>query len=351
MRRLALPAAAALTLMLVAPLAAQDAGEPGMRISDVRLETESGTSPAAAVARFGGGESVWLGWSVPAVPAGFRSCCCFDRGEARTCSLAEDEEGWSNSDEAPAVADPRIVVLARAERGEVRALRIVSPDCPVDGAGRRLVWLGPQATSASLDLLEGLLDRHGGRHDLGERALAALAAHDDARADSILERRAFDRALDENQRQQALFWAGNLRGAAGYRMLDRFLASERDGDLREHAVFALSQSPAPEADGRIRRAASEDRDSDVRSRALFWLAQSDAPGAGAWIVDRMHLETDAGVREQAVFALSQLDDGTDWLLRVLRSDRDPAIVRQALFWLGQSEDPRALDEIEHILAR
>ena len=35
------------------------------------------------------------------------------------------------------------------------------------------------------------------------------------------------------------------------------------------------------------------------------------------------------MREQAVFALSQLRDGTDWLLNVLRSKRDPEMVRRA----------------------
>ena len=57
------------------------------------------------------------------------------------------------------------------------------------------------------------------------------------------------------------------------------------------------------------------------------------------------------MREQAVFALSQLEDGTDWLLDVLHSDRDADTKRRALFWLGQSDDPRAMEEIEKILNR
>jgi len=52
-----------------------------------------------------------------------------------------------------------------------------------------------------------------------------------------------------------------------------------------------------------------------------------------------------------VFALSQLPDGTDWLLQVLHSKRDPETVRRALFWLGQSRDPRAFAELEKILDR
>ncbi|PYP42245.1 MAG: hypothetical protein DMD43_03595 [Gemmatimonadetes bacterium] len=59
------------------------------------------------------------------------------------------------------------------------------------------------------------------------------------------------------------------------------------------------------------------------------------------------------MREQAVFALSQLprDEGVPILIHVARSNRDPALRRKALFWLGQSDDPRALALFEEILAR
>jgi hypothetical protein len=44
--------------------------------------------------------------------------------------------------------------------------------------------------------------------------------------------------------------------------------------------------------------------------------------------------------------------GTDALLAVARDPAQPRRARkQAFFWLGQSEDPRALDEIEKVLAR
>ena len=57
------------------------------------------------------------------------------------------------------------------------------------------------------------------------------------------------------------------------------------------------------------------------------------------------------MREHAVFALSQLrhDEGVPILIRVARTNRDPSIRRKALFWLGQSDDPRALGLFEEIL--
>jgi len=338
-----------LTLALLAsPLAAQS--EP-VGLTDARLEAVAGTTPVQAIARFGsGGEAVWIGWSIATVAGAGHVCCGWHDGRQNGCSLADDHEGWSTSDRDRPPAGRSLFVLAEARSGRVQRLRVFSPGCAIDGAGRRVVWLGEVAAGPSLDLLEPLLDTEDER-DVDERALAAVASHADPRADRILERRALDPKLDHDDREQALFWAGNLRGETGYRLLDRVLASEPDGELREHALFALTQSSYPGAIDRLKRAAVDDRDSEVRSQGLFWLAQADQPGVGEWILARMAAEGDEEVREQAVFALSQLDDGADWLLRVLRTNRDPEVVRQALFWLGQSDDPRALAELEKILAR
>ena len=91
---------------------------------------------------------------------------------------------------------------------------------------------------------------------------------------------------------------------------------------------------------------------DIRRQAVFWLGQ--AAGAEATrgldsIVrdDRGELE----VRKQAVFALSQRpsDEAVPALIRIARSSREPEILKTALFWLGQSDDPRALGLFEEIL--
>jgi HEAT repeat protein len=62
---------------------------------------------------------------------------------------------------------------------------------------------------------------------------------------------------------------------------------------------------------------------------------------------------DRDVREQAVFALSQRprEEGIPALINIVRTNRDPEIRKKALFWLGQSNDPRALDLIEELLTK
>jgi HEAT repeat protein len=57
--------------------------------------------------------------------------------------------------------------------------------------------------------------------------------------------------------------------------------------------------------------------------------------------------------EQAVFALSQrpTDDAVPGLIRIARTNGDGAIRRKAVFWLGQTDEPRAMALFEDILQR
>ncbi|MEK6687818.1 MAG: HEAT repeat domain-containing protein [Gemmatimonadota bacterium] len=92
----------------------------------------------------------------------------------------------------------------------------------------------------------------------------------------------------------------------------------------------------------------------TRRQAVFWLSQEAGDVAARGLAELVgDAAEDQDVRKQAVFALSQLDGdkSVPALIRVARTDRDPVIRKQAIFWLGQSGDPRALGLIEELLAR
>lgn len=92
----------------------------------------------------------------------------------------------------------------------------------------------------------------------------------------------------------------------------------------------------------------------TRRAAVFWLGQAADEAATRGLDDLVTTDTvDREVREAAVFALSQQprDVGVPALIRIARTNRDPKLRRTAIFWLGQSEDPRALALFEEILKR
>jgi len=59
------------------------------------------------------------------------------------------------------------------------------------------------------------------------------------------------------------------------------------------------------------------------------------------------------VKRKAVLALSQLpkDEGVPKLIEVAQTNRNLEVRKQAMFWLGQSNDPRALEFFEKVLTK
>jgi hypothetical protein len=112
-------------------------------------------------------------------------------------------------------------------------------------------------------------------------------------------------------------------------------------------ILADSLTPWPAL---LRFARDQQLSRSVRSSVAFWLAR----GAAASLGVRNHDDDpDDEVRGSAVFALSQQpkEIAIPQLIDVARHNAHPATRAQALFWLGQSGDPRAIDLFEEILGR
>lgn len=297
---------------------------------------------AAAVARAGkaAGGPVWLAWEVPAIPTMGHACCLDRKFKPATCRLEQERQSWGTTSDSPP-GSGRLLVLARWENGNVERVRHVDTQCPVDPAPLSIVDLEGVAPADSVRWLAGLAAEADSKRDGGE-LLAALAHHGDAAADDALQRLAA-KPYPQEQREQALFWIGQTRGEEGVRFLSGVARRDADGEIREKAIFSLSQSEVPEAVDTIVDVARNDRDEEVRGQALFWLAQTNSERAPKVLLAALDEDPSEEVRKKAIFAISQLDDSTPLLVRIVRERRDPDVRREALFWLGQSDDPRALD--------
>jgi hypothetical protein len=255
-------------------------------------ETRSVVDPAAEVARKDAGPGRrWIAWRVPA--KGDRTVGCFNnwtrnRPSDCGCSLSREQHSWGSSDSFPQESGD-MEIYASVEAGRVASILLASESCAVSMAGERVTILDGADPVRGIALLAGLARKpaSGKGEDLAEKALAAIAHH-----------------------------------------------SAREVPAAPQAIVAISR---------------EATDPDQRAHALFWLSQTDEPRRAQLIRTAITSDPDAEVREQGVFALSQLDDATDQLLSILRESKDQRVKRQALFWLGQSDDPRALAEIERVL--
>jgi len=92
----------------------------------------------------------------------------------------------------------------------------------------------------------------------------------------------------------------------------------------------------------------------VKRSAVFWLGQAAGDAATRGLTDLVDDgNADHEVRETAVFALSQRprEEGVPALIRIVKQNKDPDLRRKAIFWLGQSDDPRAISLFEELLTR
>ena len=133
------------------------------------------------------------------------------------------------------------------------------------------------------------------------------------------------------------------------------IAQSERGSMGEKAIFpATIVDSADVWPSLIRIARNPNLPRSTRTHSVFWVGQAAGEAATRGLSDIVvDNGVDREVREQAVFALSQRprEEGIPALIAIARSNRDPEIRKKAMFWLGQSGDPRALDLFEEILTK
>jgi HEAT repeat protein len=125
-----------------------------------------------------------------------------------------------------------------------------------------------------------------------------------------------------------------------------------DGRVGSAAVFAAVLADSARVEPALARIArSAEAPARTRRTARFWLAQAAADASAPREVGEAENGRTAA-QNDSVFALVKLPRGQriPELVRVAREHSDPGVRRLALFWLGASGDPRAVDLFEELLA-
>jgi hypothetical protein len=280
-------------LVLAVAIASDVSAQPRVSNGQVQVAAVGGRFTRAmldALAAKSG--TTWVGYAVPAVD-GEHNMCCWNNGSDSCCQGCRLEPGASSSTTITGGSGPGIValegqalhVLYRLDAGRVDRIRTFSEGCALDAGGLTLHWMTGVAAADSAAVL-GSFFAESNPSKLMDGALTALAMHRDAAA------------------------------------LERLLAAARDGGTTH-----------------------------LRGQALFWLGQRAGDKAVGAITDAIARDPETTVKTRAVFALSQLpkDQGVPLLIQLARTHSNPAVRKQAMFWLGQSKDPRALKFFEEIL--
>jgi hypothetical protein len=295
----------------------------------------------------------WVGYHVPIV-ADAGTPCCFEWHGKNPAHAACELEGrnWSIgiSDEPGSPKTETLNVYLRVAHGQIEKVRAFGASCALKDADR-VRWIDDVSSADSVALLAHAAAT-ATSEETADADLTALALHADASATPALAQLA-DATHPHKLREQALFWLGQARGAAGAQIVEHAATTDADPELRASAVFDLSESHGTDAYATIHRIALSDASDHVREQALFWMAQMNDARAQSDIIAAIEHDASDSVREQAVFALSQLKDkqADAALIALVRGHYPRKVKEQALFWLGQSGSNEAMKFLDEVLSK
>lgn len=210
-------------------------------------------------------------------------------------------------------------------------------------------WLSQVGTDRAVGALDSIL-RTSKDASLQEKAVFALSQHGSDRAMQALRAYAERPDLSVDLREKTIFWIGQSGGAENEAYLRSLYGRLKEESLREKVLFSVSQAGGAE-NGRWLLGIAKDvkQPLELRKRALFWAGQGDAPVAD--LTALYGAMPDREMREQLIFVYSQRDEtaAVDKLLDIAKRETDVDLRKKALFWLGQSDDPRAAKALQDII--
>jgi HEAT repeat protein len=143
---------------------------------------------------------------------------------------------------------------------------------------------------------------------------------------------------DQEVREQAVFWLSQVPGSTG--LLEEILKGNSDENIKEKALFSLSQQNEPRAQQILRDfAMRESENSDLREKAIFWLGQRRSSDNTEFLRNLYSRLTNEDLKEKILFSLSQQKGAGNeqWLMNIaVNPKEDIELRKKALFWAGQS---------------
>jgi HEAT repeat protein len=210
-------------------------------------------------------------------------------------------------------------------------------------------WLSQVGTERAVGALDSILRTSKDRR-LQDKAIFALSQQESPRAQKALRVYAERADAPEHLREQAIFWIGQSGGAESGAYLRELFGRIQGEELRKKILFSVSQMGGAEnSKWLIGVARDRTQPVEIRKQALFWAGQGGAPLAD--LASLYSTLEEREMKEQLIFVYSQRDEpaAVDKLLEIAKRDPDPELRKKALFWLGQSDDPRAAKALQDII--
>ena len=214
-----------------------------------------------------------------------------------------------------------------------------------------IYWLGEAKNDESFRYLSDRFDS--GEDKLRKDLLFIISSHVHPKVYDFLHGVALG-DYETKVRENAIFWLGSYKDERSLKDLKEIFNKVDEPKLKKQVVFAYQMSDSPEAVKELVRIAKNNEHGKVRKDAIFWLGQKASEESVKALKDVVDdSDEDTKIKESAVFAISQLptEKSVPMLIDIARTNKNPKVKKQAIFWLGQKDDDAALKFFEEILLK
>jgi hypothetical protein len=216
-----------------------------------------------------------------------------------------------------------------------------------------IFWLSELGGEETLNALQEIMSTSN-EPELLKSAIFAISQQEGAQAAALMRTLAENEALGVELRKQAIFWLAEEHEEQAVPFLTDLYGTLESTELKQQVLFAVAETEADTAvDWLLERAGDSRETLEVRKQALFWANEVGLPVAQLRGLYRSAAERE--LREQIIWLISESEDDSsaalDALIEIARTDADPDMRGKAVFWIGESDDPRAEELLLEILGQ
>jgi HEAT repeat protein len=257
-------------------------------------------------------------------------------------------------DECSEVLRRKAVFLVSQKRGDEAAdilVETAKSDPDAETREQAVFWLSQVNSPKAIPLLEQIL-KSATDEGMQDKALFALSQRTDERAQKVVRDFASREDVTEHMRDQAIFWIGQRNSEDNAKFLRDLFAKTPTRETKNQILFAISQTRnAGNDQWLLDQATNTANTMELRKQALFWAGQNGSMDM-ARVSALYDKATETEFKNQVIFVLSQRSkspEAVDKLIDIAKNEKDHELRKQALFWLGQSRDPRAIKALQEII--
>lgn len=240
-----------------------------------------------------------------------------------------------------------ILLRMGGEGGGIREVKVSNLSLRVDLEGDPLVWINRADYEESVGFLEARF-REASNNEARKSFVMAIGLHDESKKALEILKQTLIGGGDPDVREDAAFWLGQTGAEEARKTLTESAWKDPDKDIREKCIFSLSQMEGEPSVDALIDLARKHPDDETRKNAAFWLGQKASEKAVGALKEIAYSDSDTEVQRSAMFALTQVESNggsVDELIKIARTHPNPHIRKDAIFWLGQSEDPKAVEAL------